>query len=219
MTQPLVTLTGESLGWGGQLALHDVSLQIAPGERIAILGRSGAGKSTLLTALHDRAQVRLALVPQDHGLIGALSVFHNVWMGVLDDHGTARNLRTLIWPNAHERGRVAQVLAVVGLDDLGRRPVSQLSGGQRQRVALARALLRGGALVLGDEPVTALDPEQGAALLNHLLGAFPTSVLVLHDVDQALRVATRIIGLRQGRVAVDAPASDLSADDLLQLYR
>jgi phosphonate transport system ATP-binding protein len=194
-------------------------LQIAQGERVAILGRSGAGKSTLLTALHDRAQVRLALVPQDHGLIGALSVFHNVWMGVLDDHGTARNLRTLIWPNADERGRVAQVLAVVGLDDLGRRLVSQLSGGQRQRVALARALLRGGSLVLGDEPVTALDPEQGAALLDHLLEAFPTSVLVLHDVDQALRVATRIIGLRQGRVAVDAPASDLSADDLLQLYR
>ncbi|WP_386683438.1 ATP-binding cassette domain-containing protein [Loktanella sp. R86503] len=219
MTQPLVTLTGESLGWGGQLALRDVSLQIAKGERIAILGRSGAGKSTLLTALHDRAQVRLALVPQDHGLIGPLSVFHNVWMGVLDDHGTARNLRTLIWPRADERATVAKVLDIVGLDGLGRRAVSQLSGGQRQRVALARAMLRGGALVLADEPVTALDPEQGAALLDHLLGAFSTCVLVLHDVDQALRVATRIIGLRQGRVAVDAPASDLSADDLLQLYR
>ncbi|WP_394154381.1 ATP-binding cassette domain-containing protein [Loktanella salsilacus] len=219
MTQPLVTLTGESLGWGGQLALRDVSLQIAKGERIAILGRSGAGKSTLLTALHDRAQVRLALVPQDHGLTGPLSVFHNVWMGVLDDHGTARNLRTLIWPRADERAAVAKVLDIVGLDGLGRRAVSQLSGGQRQRVALARALLRGGALVLADEPVTALDPEQGAALLDHLLGAFSTSVLVLHDVDQALRVATRIIGLRQGQVAVDAPASDLSADDLLQLYR
>jgi phosphonate transport system ATP-binding protein len=219
MTQPLVTLTGESLGWDGQVALRDVSLRIATGERIAILGRSGAGKSTLLTALHDRAQVRLALVPQDNGLIGALSVFHNVWMGVLDDHGTARNLRTLIWPSAAERAAVARVLQTVGLDELGRRSVSQLSGGQRQRVALARAKMRGGALLLGDEPVTALDPEQGAALLDHLLAAFPTSVLVLHDVDQALRVATRIIGLRQGAVAVDAPAADLTADDLLQLYR
>ena len=219
MTQPLAALTGESLGWGGHVALRGVTLRVDPGEQIVLLGRSGAGKSTLLAALHDRIARRAALVPQDHGLIGVLSVFHNVWMGVLDDHGTGRNLRTLIWPSRAERARVEAVLRVVGLSDLGRRPVAQLSGGQRQRVALARALLRGGDIVLGDEPVTALDPAQGAALLDHLTQAFPTLVLSLHDVDQALAVATRIVGLRGGTIALDAAATDLTATDLLQLYR
>ena len=219
MTAPLAALTGESLGWGGHVALRDVTLRLSPGERVVLLGRSGAGKSTLLSALGNRIAQRVALVPQDHGLIGALSVFHNVWMGVLDDHRTARNLRTLLWPVAAERARVEAVLAVVGLSDLGRRAVSQLSGGQRQRVALARALLRGGDVALGDEPVTALDPAQGAALLDHLAQAFPTVVLALHDVDQALRVATRIVGLRAGGIVLDAPAADLTAADLLTLYR
>ena len=219
MTAALVALTGENLGWGGHVALRDVTLRVDPGERIVLLGRSGAGKSTLLAALHDRMAGRVALVPQDHGLVGALPVFHNVWMGVLDDHGTAANLRTLVWPLAAQRARVEAVLEVVGLAGLGRRPVAQLSGGQRQRVALARALLRGGAVVLGDEPVTALDPAQGAALLDHLAGAFPTMVLALHDVDQALRVATRIVGLRAGAVALDAPSTDLTEADLLALYR
>ena len=219
MSDALVALSGESLGWGGHVALRDVTLRVDAGERIVLLGRSGAGKSTLLGALHDRIAARAALVPQDHGLVGALPVFHNVWMGVLDDHGTAANLRTLVWPVAAERARVEDVLATVGLAGLGRRPVGQLSGGQRQRVALARALMRGGAVVLGDEPVTALDPAQGGLLLDHLGRAFPTLVLALHDVDQALRVATRIVGLRGGAVALDAPARDLTEADLLALYR
>ncbi|MCB5198414.1 ATP-binding cassette domain-containing protein [Loktanella sp. TSTF-M6] len=219
MTAPLVALTDQSLGWGGRLVLTGVTLQVAAGERIALLGRSGVGKSTLLAALHDRIAGRAALVPQDHGLVGSLSVFHNIWMGVLDDFGTPRNLRTLIWPARAERARVEHVLDIVGLSGLGRRPVSQLSGGQRQRVALGRALLRGGDVVLGDEPVTALDPAQGAALLGRLTTEFATMILTLHDVDQALRVATRIIGLRQGAVVIDAAAADLSETELLALYR
>ncbi|MFZ3585346.1 ATP-binding cassette domain-containing protein [Loktanella sp. DJP18] len=219
MAAPLAALTGESLGWGGHVALRDVTLRIDPGERVVLLGRSGAGKSTLLAAFHDRITERTALVPQDHGLIGTLSVFHNVWMGVLDDHGTARNLRTLVWPRKAERARVEAVLQAVGLTGLGQRPVAQLSGGQRQRVALGRALLRQGAVVLGDEPVTALDPAQGGALLDHIAGVFPTVVLALHDMGQALRIASRIVGLRDGRIVIDAPTADLSESDLLTLYR
>ena len=219
MTAPLVVLTDQTLGWGGQAVLRGVTLQVASGERIVLLGRSGVGKSTLLATLHDRLTRRTALVPQDHGLVGSLSVFHNVWMGVLDDHGTAGNLRCLLWPRRSERSRVEGILDVVGLAGMGRHRVSRLSGGQRQRVALARALLRGGEVVLGDEPVTALDPAQGAALLDHLGGRFATSILALHDVDQALRVATRIVGLRAGGIAIDAPAAELTEADLLALYR
>ncbi|MCA1334797.1 ATP-binding cassette domain-containing protein [Pseudooceanicola marinus] len=215
----LVSLSGERLGWGETPVLSDVTLTIEPGERIALLGRSGVGKSTLLAALAQRLTARrVALVPQDHGLVGPLSVFHNVWMGRLDDAGTARNLRILLRPSADERAQVEQVLTRVGLTGMGRRRVAQLSGGQRQRVALARALLRGGEVVLGDEPVSALDPSQAAALLEDLAASFPTSVLALHDVTLARQTATRILGLKGGRIVLDAPVADCPRDRLMDLY-
>ena len=216
---PLARLSDETLGWGGSPVLTGVDLSLSEGERVVLLGRSGVGKSTLLAALSDRlAGIRIALVPQDHGLVGPLSVFHNCWMGLLDDAGTARNLRILLRPRAAERARVEAVLDRVGLSGMGRRRVATLSGGQRQRVALARALLRGGAVVLGDEPVSALDPTQAAALLGELAESFPTSVLALHDVTLALDTATRIIGLKGGRVVLDAPVADCTRDRLMDLY-
>ena len=217
--EPLVSLAGERLGWGESAVLSDISLDIRPGERIALLGRSGVGKSTLLAALGQRITgARVALVPQDHGLVDALSVFHNTWMGRLDEAGTARNLRILLRPSGAERAEVEAVLERVGLAGLGRRRVSQLSGGQRQRVALARALLRGGAVVLGDEPVSALDPAQAAALLAELSGQFQTSVLALHDLDLARDFATRIIGLKAGGLVLDAPVETCDRARLMELY-
>lgn len=220
MPAPLLRLQDEALGWGGGAVLSGVTLDLYAGERVALLGRSGVGKSTLLAAIGARlAAARLAMVPQDHGLVGPLSVFHNVWMGRLDDHGTPRNLRTLLWPVQAERAEVEQVLHRTGLAGLGRRTVAGLSGGQRQRVALARALLRGGEVVLADEPVSAVDPAQADALLRDLTTAFPTAVLALHDVGQALGFATRVLGLREGRIVLDAPSGDLSEAEVMGLYR
>ena len=212
----LLSLHDRSLGWGDHTVLPDLSLRVGQGERVALLGRSGVGKSTLLAALAEGADV--ALVPQDHGLVGTLSVFHNVWMGRLDQFGTLRNLATLVWPTAAQRSAVEGVLERVGLAGLGRRPVVELSGGQRQRVALARALLRGGAVVLADEPVSALDPAQGADLLNAVADRFETVVAVLHDVALARAFATRIIGLRDGAVVLDAAPDAISDADLAELY-
>lgn len=220
MTAPLVSFAGETLGWNGSAVLTDLTFAIDAGERVALLGRSGSGKSTLLDALHRRISgQRVALVPQDHGLVDPLSVFHNVWMGQLDRSGTLTNLRTLLWPLARERAAVDAVLRRTGLTDMGRRNVTMLSGGQRQRVALGRAMLRGGSVVLADEPVSALDPTQGDALLSDLTAQFDTAVLALHDIGQALAFATRIIGLRAGRVVIDAPATDLDPATLMELYR
>lgn len=217
----LARFDGGEIGWPGQTVLQDLTLTLRTGERVALLGRSGAGKSTLLGAI--RAQIeaagpRLALVPQDHGLVGQLSVQHNVWMGVLDDHSTAQNLANLVRPSARARAAVAPWLEAVGLAGLDRRSVETLSGGQRQRTALARALLRGGAVVLADEPVSAVDPEQAGRLLTALSARFPTLVMALHDTDLALRFASRIIGLRGGRVALDAAATDVTPADLAALY-
>lgn len=215
----LLTLQNETLGWGDTPVLTGVSLTIQAGERIALLGPSGVGKSTLLHAMFTRlADQRVALVPQEAGLVAQLSVFHNVWMGRLDDFDTARNLRTLIWPNATERAQVETALDLTGLGGLGKRRVSSLSGGQKQRVGLSRALLRTGDVVIADEPVSAVDPAQARDLLRTLKTTFATSILALHDVHLARDFATRIIGLQAGKVAIDCPPDDLSQADIMSLY-
>lgn len=214
-------LDGADLGYGGPPVLRDMHLHVAVGERLALLGRSGSGKSTLLGGLRDAAlarDLRVALVPQDTALVPQLSALRNVLMGRLDDHGAWRNLRTLIRPARADRAAALADLARVGLATEADRPVEALSGGQKQRVALARALHRGGDLILGDEPLSAVDPHQADALAAVLRDAFPTAILALHDVAIARAFATRVIGLRQGRVLFDLPVAQLDGDRIEALY-
>ncbi|WP_083217500.1 ATP-binding cassette domain-containing protein [Thioclava sp. SK-1] len=181
-----VTLRQTQLGWGDTHVLSNINLTISPGERIVFLGRSGAGKSTLLQSfIGCFTPNTISVVAQDHGLVGPLSAFHNTWMGQLDRHGTCHNLRVLLWPLRRERERAENYLNSVGLTGISKKKVQDLSGGQKQRVALARALMRGGDVVLADEPVSALDPSQGRNLLAALQTRFHTCILALHDVSQA----------------------------------
>jgi phosphonate transport system ATP-binding protein len=89
-----ITLHKVSTGYNGALVLHDITLSIEPGERVAIMGRSGAGKSTLLNTIYRHYPDCVALIPQPSALVANLSVFHNVFMGCLDRHSTLYNLRT-----------------------------------------------------------------------------------------------------------------------------
>lgn len=214
-------LEKRTLGWGETPVLTDVTLDVGIGERIALLGRSGTGKSTLLAALRDEVEQtthRAALVPQDLGLVPQLSTFHNVYMGRLDDFGTLRNLGTLVYPRAKDRGEVGAILASAGLPDMLRKPAETLSGGQRQRVAIARALYRGGEVVFADEPVSAVDITQGHHLIGMLHERFSTSVMALHNVDLARAHATRVIGLKGGRITFDLAAADLTDALVAELY-
>ncbi len=214
-------LDGVDLGYGGTPVLAGVRLHVAPGERVALLGRSGSGKSTLLSALHGAAAgrgLRIALVPQDAALVPQLSALRNVLMGRLDDHGAWRNLRTLIRPAAPDRAAALADLDRVGLTPNADARVESLSGGQKQRVALARALHRGGDLILGDEPLSAVDPRQAQDLAALLRAAFPTAILALHDVAVARAFATRVIGLKQGVFLFDLPVDQLDASRIEALY-
>jgi phosphonate transport system ATP-binding protein len=210
-----ITLDRVSAGYNGAPVLRDISLSIEPGERVAIIGRSGAGKSTLINTLYRRYAERAALIPQASALVANLSVFHNVFMGCLDRHSTLYNLRTLVWPPAAEIAAVTRVLQAVGLEEKLYAKAGELSGGQQQRTSVARAMLNGRPIVLGDEPVSALDRVQAGDVLRLLDERHETKIFVMHDIRLALEHTDRIILLEGGRIILDEPSSHLSYERLL----
>lgn len=216
MSAPLVfDLRDASAGYGGRPVLTGIDLEVRAGERVAIMGRSGAGKSTLLSLLYAQRAHDVALIPQAAALVKPLSVFHNVYMGRLDRHSTAYNLRNLVWPARSEVAAVTEVLSAVDMADKLFAPAGALSGGQQQRASVARALFNGRPVVLGDEPVSALDRVQGGDVLGLLRHRHETLVLVLHDIYLALAHADRIVLLAGGRKVLDAPSAAIDAADLL----
>lgn len=200
------------------MVLDDVSLSIALGECVALVGKSGVGKTTLLAALREQQSNSVAWCPQQHGLVPMLSVYHNIYMGGLQRHNTLYNLFNLIKPLSQPLQEVANLAKQLQLDEYLLARVEQLSGGQAQRVAIGRALYQQQNVFLGDEPVSAVDDYQAQQLLALLLEKHETLVLALHDVQQALGFCDRIIGLKDGAIVLDAPSSSLKANDLVELY-
>jgi phosphonate transport system ATP-binding protein len=215
---PLVDLRKASAGYAGRAVLHDIDLTINAGERVAVMGRSGAGKSTLLNLLYDRLADRVALIPQAAALVKTLSVFHNVYMGRLDRHPTWYNLRTLAFPARREVAEITDVLDLVGLSDKLFERAGTLSGGQQQRTSVARALYNGRRIVIGDEPVSALDRVQGAEILGKLCARHDTAILAMHDIPLALAHTDRVVVIEEGRIVLDAPARTIAAVDLVPYY-
>jgi phosphonate transport system ATP-binding protein len=207
-----------SVGYEGRPVLVDLDLTIGRGERVAIMGRSGAGKSTLIKLLFAQRPAEVALIPQTAALVKTLSVFHNVYMGRLDRRSAFYNLRTLLWASRGDLDEVGGVLESVGLAEKLFAAAGTLSGGQQQRTSVARALYNGRPIIVGDEPVSALDRVQGAEVLSLLCRRHETLVLVLHDIPLALSHADRIVVLEHGRKVLDAPAVSLTAADLVPYY-
>lgn len=139
-------------------------------------------------------------------------------MGRLDCHRTWHNLRTLLWPNRRDVVDIEKVLDLVGLADLLFARAGALSGGQQQRTSVARALYNGRPVIIGDEPVSALDRVQGAEILHKLGARHETLILALHDISFALAYTDRVIVLEQGRIVLDTPSRALAAADLVPYY-
>ncbi len=198
--------------------LKNINLTIKAGEHVALLGKSGAGKSTLLNTLYQQQQAYCALVPQNVALVEALSVFHNVYMGQLNQHSTLFNLLNLFWPQRKPVAEVRQLLKSLELDEMLFSPTGELSGGQKQRVAIARALFQGNQVLLGDEPISALDSVLARKVMQLLHDQHETVVLAMHDVDMALCFADRVVGIKNRSIAIDQPAKNLSVHDLQFLY-
>ena len=233
-----ITLPGR-----GRPRLDRVSLAIRGGERVALLGPSGAGKSSLLAVANGqlrpasgsllwlgtpparsvrarrRQQARIGTLWQDLRLIEELSVQQNLNSARLAAWGWPRALLNLLWPLDTAANREALAQVDLGAELLGQ-PVSALSGGQRQRVAIARLLRQDPELLLADEPLASLDPRLAAELLQLLLNQVSPRralLLSLHRPD-LLAGFDRAIGLRQGEVLFDQPASSLGPADLEALY-
>lgn len=213
-----IRLSGVTASFGGERVLGPLSLNIEPGERIALVGKSGAGKSTLIRMLYQQANNRASLIPQDLGLVHALPVFHNVYMARLDQHPNWYNIVTLMRPFKRERADIQPLLNQLGISEKIWATVGGLSGGQRQRVAIARAIYRDATMLLADEPVSALDGPMAHVVMSLLNESYETTVIALHDVELALRYCQRIVGIQDGQIVLDEASSRLSETDILPLY-
>lgn len=218
-----VTIHGLTKRFGHATVLHDINLEVKPGEIFCIMGPSGSGKSVLLKHVagleratsgevrigdHDasdpatRSQVHLALVFQAGALFNSLSVYDNL----------------ALYPREHRlcneagiRERVMNALSILSLEKAVHKFPSELSGGMRKRVAIARALVMEPQLLLYDEPTSELDPVMSATI-SEIIATLReqtavTSIVVTHDRSLALSIADRIAIIMDGRIrALGRPA-------------
>ena len=226
-------------------ALRSLDLNITSGEQVAVIGPSGAGKTTLLQvvacalppasgqlrldgrnpwalprAALQRQRGQLFLAPQVPPLPPRQRVVTSVLAARLPAMGLLASLRSLFYPN--DIPAAFDALDHFDLADKLFERVDRLSGGERQRVGLARALLAPARLWLIDEPLSALDPTRSkqavAALQDGARERGVTLVATLHQVDVALAHFPRIVGLRDGQLAFDLPAAEVTQDRLARLY-
>src|SRR6476619_8135323 len=189
----------------GVRALDGVSLNVAPGEILVVIGGSGCGKSTMLRAisgLDTPSQGKVVLdgmvITARHDQIGIIFQEPRLlpWLRVADNVGFGLEQ----CPKEERNARVARALERVGLADKARVWPRELSGGQAQRVAIARALVPRPQVLLLDEPFSALDAFTRVDLQDHLLNLWnefkPTLIMVTHDVDEAIVLADRVLVMR-----------------------
>jgi sulfonate transport system ATP-binding protein len=209
---PTVLVRGVRRTFGDRHVLDGVDLAIRPGEFVSLIGASGSGKSTLLRILadldraddgHVQVPSRRSVVFQDPRLIPSKRVWRNVVLGRPRPQATEDVARA--------------ALREVGLDAHARDWPRTLSGGEAQRVALARALVREPSLLLLDEPFAALDALTRLrmhALVRELCDRHdPATLLVTHDVGEAIVLADRVAVLRDGRIDVDLAIDRTRVDD------
>ena len=245
----VITVRDAVKSFGARKALGGVSLSVAKGEMVALIGPSGSGKSTLLRSITGlvrldagegvieafgrpvqaqgrlgehvrRTRARIGMVFQQFNLVGRLSLFTNVALGMLGRIGFWRGLAGL-WPPA-EKAVVMNALARVGVAEYAGQRAGTLSGGQQQRAAIARALVQEAEVILADEPVASLDPAAARKVMEilrelHRVDAL-TVIVSLHQVDYALRYCDRVVALKAGKIVYDGPVGGVGRERLIDIY-
>lgn len=220
---PLLEVKSVDKSFGDTAVLRDVSFSVGEGEIVCLLGPSGCGKTTILrivagleaptagdvvfegrslrdVPIHERG---FGLMFQDYALFPHKDVTANVAFG----------LRMQSLPRASIAARVAEMLALVGLEGYGARRVYELSGGEQQRVALARSLAPGPQLLMLDEPLGSLDRALREELMNELRAILKrvglTALYVTHDQEEAFAVSDRVMIMRAGRIVQRGAPQDV----------
>ncbi len=241
----MLRISSLSRAYGDRFAAKDITLDIAAGSFVGVIGRSGAGKSTLLrminrlvdpssgeieyngikvTVLKGRElrswRMRCAMIFQQFNLVGRVDVLTNVLMGRLGHMPWWRAMFRL-W--SHE-DRVIALAALEQFDiaSLAVQRADQLSGGQQQRVAICRALVQEPEIILADEPIASLDPRNTKIVMDALQRInreFGITILCnLHSLDLAHAYCDRLVGMAQGRVVFDDVPAKLTDDVARELY-
>jgi branched-chain amino acid transport system ATP-binding protein len=235
--EPTLRLRGVGRRFGGLLAVRDVDLEVAPGERRAVLGPNGAGKTTLFNLIagdlpvssgsvelfgedvtvrpaRARAKLGLARSYQQSRLFGGLTVEDNIYLAIVGVEGG--RLRPVLRPKhdaeIRERARVAA--GRVAIDGKLGELVGSLSHGEHRQVALAMALAAEPRVLMLDEPASGLSRGERTLLTEMLLELDPSITLVLieHDMDIALTVAERVTMMHDGRVIVEGTPAEIRAN-------
>ncbi len=244
--EPVLAVAGLTKAFPGRQVLRGLDFTLSPGQATALIGANGSGKSTLLRCLvrlveptsgeirmlgRDvpmlapralrRLRAEVGIVWQRHNLVPRLSALSNVIHGVQARMSGPRAWAQSLAP-APVRGEAMECLARVGLADRALLRVDSLSGGQQQRVAIARMLMQRPAFILADEPDASLDPQTGEEVMSLLLDLVREeglSLLVIsHRLEHTLRFSDRILGLANGRIALDLPTSRANPTSLRRFF-
>lgn len=228
-----------------QAVLRGIDLTFYEGEFVVVIGPSGAGKSTFIRCINRmidptggeilfggqaiqhlkgaalrRVRSRIGMIFQHHNLVGRTNVIRNVLHGRLGQMPFWKSFLGL-YAQA-DRAEAMRLLHTVGLQEQIYQRADSLSGGQMQRVGICRAMLQSPSLLLADEPIASLDPKSAEVVMESLhritLEKSLTCIVNLHQVDFAQRFATRIIGIKGGRVVFDGPPTALSEEMTAYIY-
>ncbi len=243
---PIFKLKNVTKQFGSFSSLKNINLRVYPGERVALVGSSGAGKSTLINLLNGtirpttgevwvlgqnladlkpasvrQIQRQIGTIYQQFNLVDNLRVIHNVNAGHLGRWSFWQAAFSLMFPL--EVATATRALTQVGIAEKLYERCGVLSGGQQQRVAIARVLVQNPVAILADEPIASLDPERSREIIQLLcqlnVELDKTLVTSLHDLEFARNYYERIVGLQDGRVLFDSPASLVSSEMVDELYR
>ena len=227
-------------------ALKDIDLTIGQGEFVAIIGLSGAGKSTLIRTINRMHDItngtltvdgtdvmqlhgkslrafrrRIGMIFQSFNLVTRTTVIKNVLTACVPELPWWRAALGIF--TKAEKTAALEALDKVGILDKAFVRADQLSGGQQQRVALARTLAQNPQIILADEPVASLDPVTAKQVMDDFQRINQdmriTILINIHHVDLALQYATRVIGIRAGRVVYDGPAGEVDGAVLDAIYQ